>query len=63
MKELLFERGYNAKKQETLTDAPKEAQDAWIKKRDELFKLDKQMDHAYNVALTYKGLVVDAKLD
>ena len=41
MRELLYERGYNAKKQETLQDATKEEQEAWIKKRDQLFSLDK----------------------
>ncbi len=63
MREMLYERGYNAKKHETLMEATKEQQDKWMKERDDLFMKDKAMDHAFGINLSYKGSIVDHKLN
>ena len=64
MRSLIHERGYDRKQQETLRSATKEEQDEWNAAKAELLAKDAQMDHAINkVKLSYKGAIVDQKLN
>ena len=59
MKEMIYERGYCPIKNETLRDATAVEQSAWRVQKQLLVQKDAQMDHAKNIKLTYKGMVVD----
>lgn len=63
LQEQIHETGYNAQS-ETLQEASPEQIKQWNSERDLLLSKDAQLDHAsQKISLSYKGLIVDQKLN
>lgn len=60
----VYEKNYDAAKIETLKDASSDEVANWNERKAELLRKDRALDHAADkISLSYKGAVVDNKLD